>query len=91
MMVLDGYWGLLEDASHLIISIGLFNEENLVQDHVLKMIAHLNELEILGAEIDGETQVDILLMSLSEYFNNFRLTYNMSKSHYSLAELLKEL
>ena len=27
MMVLDGYWGLLEDASHLIISIGLFNKK----------------------------------------------------------------
>ena len=26
-----------------------------VQEHVLKMIAHLNELEILGAEIDEET------------------------------------
>ena len=26
-----------------------------VRDHVLKMIAHLNELEILGAEIDGES------------------------------------
>ena len=32
-----------------------------IQDHVLKMISHLNELEILGAEIDGETQVDIVL------------------------------
>ena len=62
-----------------------------VQDHVLKMISHLNELEVLGAEVDGETQIDIVLMSLPESFNNFRLTYNMSKSHYSLAELLKEL
>ena len=62
-----------------------------VQDHVLKVIAHLNELEILGAKIDGETQVDLVLMSLPESFNSFRLTYNMSKSHYSLAELLKEL
>ncbi|XP_057953944.1 uncharacterized protein LOC131148234 [Malania oleifera] len=26
-----------------------------VRDHVLKMIGHLNELEILRAEIDGET------------------------------------
>ena len=26
-----------------------------VQDHVLKLIAHLNELEILGAKIDRET------------------------------------
>ena len=32
-----------------------------IQDHVLKMISHLNELEILGAEIDGESQVDIVL------------------------------
>ena len=25
-----------------------------IQEHVLKMIAHLNELEVLGAEINGE-------------------------------------
>ena len=42
-----------------------------VQNYVLKMIAHLNELEILGAEIDSESQVDIMLMSLSESFKNF--------------------
>ena len=28
-----------------------------IRDHVLKMISHLNELDILGAEIDGESQV----------------------------------
>ena len=55
------------------------------------MISYLNELEILRAEIDGKTQVDFVLMSLPESFNSFCLTYNMSKSHYSLAELLKEL
>ena len=36
-------------------------ETTLVRDHVLKMIGILNELEILGAEIDGESQVDIIL------------------------------
>ena len=30
-------------------------EGTLVRDHVLKMIAHLNELEILGAKIDDES------------------------------------
>ena len=50
-------------------------EGTLVQDHVLKMISHLNELEVLGAEVDGETQIDIVLMSLPESFSNFRLTY----------------
>ena len=62
-----------------------------IRDHVLKMIAHMNELEIFGAEINGETQVDIVLMSLPESFKNFRLNYTMSKRSYSLAELLKEL
>ena len=62
-----------------------------VRDHILQMISHLNELEILGAEIDGESQVDIMLMSLLESFKNFRLNYSMSKRSYSLAELLKYL
>ena len=62
-----------------------------VQEHVLKMIAHMNELEILGAEIDGEIQVDIVLMSLPESFKTFRLNYIMGKRSYTLAELLNEL
>ena len=62
-----------------------------VQDHVLKMISHLNELEILGAEIDGESQVDIVLMPLPESYKNFRLNYSISKGSYPLLELLKEL
>ena len=50
-----------------------------VWDHVLKMISHLNKLEILGAEIDGESQVDIVLMSLPESYKNFHLNYSMTK------------
>ena len=61
-----------------------------VRDHVLKMITHLNELEILGAEINDESQVDIILMSLPESFKHFCLNYSMSKGSYSLARLLKE-
>ena len=64
-------------------------EETPVRDHVLKMISHLNELEILGAEIDGESQVNIVLMSLPKSYKNFHLNYSMSKGSYSLAELLK--
>ncbi|KAL8134929.1 hypothetical protein AgCh_009805 [Apium graveolens] len=62
-----------------------------VRDHVLKMMSHLNEIEILGAELDRETQIDIILMSLSKIFEQFRLNYNMNKRQYSLAELLTEL
>ena len=59
---------------------------NPVRDHVMKMIAHLNKLEILGAEIDDESQVDIVLMSLPGSFKNFRLNYSMSKKIYSLTD-----
>ena len=47
-----------------------------VRDRVLKMIVHLNRLEILGAKIDSESQVDIVLMSLPGSFKNFCLNYS---------------
>ena len=62
-----------------------------MRDRVLKMMGHLNELQVLGAEIDGETQIDIILQSLTDSFENFCLNYNMNKLNFSLAELLKEL
>ena len=62
-----------------------------IRDHVLKMTSHQNELEILGAEIDGETQVDIVLQSFPESFTQFCLNYNIHKHSCSMAKLLKEL
>ena len=32
-----------------------------IREHWLKMISYLNTLEILGADIDGESQVDMIL------------------------------
>ena len=66
-------------------------ETTLVRDHVLKMIGLLNELEILGDEIDGESQVDIILQSLPYSYKQFCLNYNMNKPQWSLAQFLKEL
>ncbi|XP_038714996.1 uncharacterized protein LOC120008684 [Tripterygium wilfordii] len=62
-----------------------------VSEHTLKMISHLNELEILGADIDGESQIDIVLQALPDSCENFRLNYNMNKRLYTLPELLNEL
>ena len=55
------------------------------------MISNLNTLEVLGANIDGESQVDMILQSLPESFKEFRLNYNMNKNIYSLFELMNEL
>ena len=55
------------------------------------MIAHLKELEILGVVIDGETQVDIVLITFLESFKFFRLSYSKSRGFCSLTEFLKGL
>lgn len=62
-----------------------------VREHVLKMIDCLNTLEVLGAEIDGESQVDIVLESLPDSFNQFKLNYSMNKLTYTLAGLMSSL
>ena len=62
-----------------------------VKEHCLRMISNMNTLEVLGANIDGESQVDMILQSLPESFKEFRLNYNMNKKIYSLSELMNEL
>ena len=55
------------------------------------MISYLNTSEVLGADIDGESQVDMILQSLPESFKEFRLNYNMNKKIYTLSEMMNEL
>ena len=62
-----------------------------MREDCLRMISNLNTLEVLGADIDGESQVDMILQSLLESFKEFRLNYNMNKKIYSLSELMNEL
>jgi hypothetical protein len=62
-----------------------------IKEHCLSMIAMLNSLEILGAEIDGESQVDIILQSLPDSYNQFRLNVTMNKQDFTLSELMNEL
>ena len=44
-------------------------EGTLVREYVLKMFDHLNTLEILGGEIDVESQIDIIFESHLDFFN----------------------
>ena len=66
-------------------------EGSLVREHCLTMISNLNTLEVLGVDIDGESQVDMILQSLPKSFKEFRLNYNMNKKVYTLSELMNEL
>ena len=62
-----------------------------VTNHKIHMIALFNEMEILGAEINGETQVNMILETLLDSFNQFKLNYNMNKLMMSLLGLIKGL
>ena len=66
-------------------------EGSSVIDHVLKLMNYLNELEILGAEIDKESQLEMILQTLPDSFQQFRLNYNMNRMDLSLVKLLNEL
>ena len=55
------------------------------------MISYLNTVEVLGAGIDRESQVNMILQSQTESFKKFRLSYNMNKNIYTLSEMMNEL
>ena len=55
------------------------------------MISFLNELETLGANIDVQTQVDMILNSLPQSFAQFKLNYNMNQMNFSMSELMSSL
>ncbi|XP_038685738.1 uncharacterized protein LOC119985521 [Tripterygium wilfordii] len=62
-----------------------------VREHMLKVMEYLHESLDLGAEIDGQTQVDMVLETLSSSFSQFKLNFNMNKMKMSLPMLMKEL
>ena len=55
------------------------------------MIAHLKELKILRAVIDEKTWIDIVLITLLEFFKVLALATLRVEDFVSLAEFLKGL
>ncbi|KAL2487227.1 Uncharacterized protein Adt_31983 [Abeliophyllum distichum] len=62
-----------------------------VKDHMLTMIGHFNVAENLGATIDANTQVDMVLNSLPYMFSQFIVDYHLHKMDMPLIELMNEL
>ncbi|XP_023920003.2 uncharacterized protein LOC112031546 [Quercus suber] len=79
-----------QDTMRLLLNTKMA-QGTLIREHCLKMISYLNTLEVLGANIDGESQVDMILQSLPKSFKEFRFNYNMNKKIYILSELMNEL
>ena len=62
-----------------------------VKDHMMKVRAHLNIAELNGVEIDGETKIDMVVSSLSDSFNQFKLDYTLNKKKYTLQGLMQDV
>ena len=62
-----------------------------VRDHCLKMMGHISTAEVMGAKLDQEMKIDLILESLPNSFGKFKLNYNMNKLKLTPIELMHEL
>ena len=62
-----------------------------VRDHCLKMMGHISTVEVMGAKLDQEMKIDLILESLPNSFGQFKLNYNMNKLKLTPIELMHEL
>ena len=62
-----------------------------VRDHCLKMMGHISTAEVMGAKLDQEMKIDLILESLPNSFGQFKLNYNMNKLKLTPIELMNEL
>nr|XP_048324725.1 uncharacterized protein LOC125421049 [Ziziphus jujuba var. spinosa] len=62
-----------------------------VRDHCLKMMAHNSTAEMMGAKLEQEMKIDMILESLSDSFSQFKMNYNMNNLKLTPVELMHEL
>ena len=62
-----------------------------VRDHCLKMMGHISTAGVMGAKLDQEMKIDLILESLPNSFGLFKLNYNMNKLKLTPIELIHEL
>ena len=62
-----------------------------VKDHCLAMISHISQAEVMGAKLQKEMKIDLILQSLPEHFNQFKVNYNMHKMDLTPVQLMHEL
>ena len=67
------------------------SKETVVRNYLIYMVGLFNEIKILRVEIDGKTQVDMVLKTFSDSFKQLKLNYCMNKMVMSLTKLIKEL
>ena len=54
-------------------------------------MSHLNWAEVIKAKLEEEKQINIILKSLPNSFNQFKINYNMNKLKLTHTQLMHEL
>ena len=62
-----------------------------VKDHCLAMISHISRTEVMGAKLQKEMKIDLILQSLPKHFNQFKVNYNKHKMDLTPVQLMHEL
>ena len=62
-----------------------------VKDHCLAMISHISKGEVMGAKLQKEMKIDLILQSLPIQFNQFKVNYNMHKMDLTPVQLMHEI
>ena len=62
-----------------------------VKDHCLAMISHISRAEVMGAKLQKEMKIDLILQSLPKNFNQLKVNYNMHKMDLTPVQLMHEL
>ena len=62
-----------------------------VKDHCLAIISHICQAEVMGAKLQKEMKIDLILKSLLIQFNQLKVNYNMHKMDLILVQLMHEL
>ena len=62
-----------------------------VKDHCLTMISHISRAKVMGAKLQKEMKIYLILQSLPKHFNQFKVNYNMHKMDLTPVQLMHEL
>ncbi|MFQ6626198.1 hypothetical protein Gotur_005397, partial [Gossypium turneri] len=57
-----------------------------VKEHMLKLMRFFAEAEVNGAELDVNTQIEIVFKSLTKEFVSFRVAYNLGNKALTLTQ-----
>ena len=80
-----------ERQAEIIDLINTRMTDGRVRDHCLAMISHISWAEVMGAKLQKEMKIDLILQSLPMQLNQFKVNYNMHKMDLTPVQLMHEL